>query len=185
MEVNQIYSDGITQIVRRIKITKKLEELFDFPRNDESDNQEKLSVEETKQALVEIDITIDKIDAALPAITDLATSDKELDEIANLAKESFQDLSDLGMQVDSRYSAELFAVASTMLGHALTAKTAKLNKKLKMVDLQLKKLKMDQDQARNAPEEANAVETAHGQVLSRNDLLERLMMSRDQKDNKA
>ena len=185
LEVNQIYSDGITQIVRRIKITKKLEELFDFPRNDESDNQEKLSVEETKQALVEIDITIDKIDAALPAITDLATSDKELDEIANLAKESFQDLSDLGMQVDSRYSAELFAVASTMLGHALTAKTAKLNKKLKMVDLQLKKLKMDQDQARNAPEEANAVETAHGQVLSRNDLLERLMMSRDQKDNKA
>ena len=183
MEVNQIYSDGITQIVRRIKITKKLEELFDFPRNEESDNQEKLSVEETKQALVEIDITIDKIDAALPAITDLATSDKELDEIANLAKESFQDLSDLGMQVDSRYSAELFAVASTMLGHALTAKTAKLNKKLKMIDLQMKKLKLDQDAARNAPE--SAVETAHGQVLSRNDLLERLMSTNSQNNNKA
>ena len=89
----------------------------------------------------------------------------------------------LGMQVDSRYSSEIFAVASTMLGHAITAKTAKLNKKLKMVDLQMKKLKMDQEQARNAPEQA--VETAHGQVLSRNDLLERLMMSRDQKDNKA
>jgi hypothetical protein len=164
-------------------MTKKLEELFDFPRDEESNNQEKLSVEETKQALVEIDITLDKIDAALPAITDLATSDKELDEIANLAKESFQDLSDLGMQVDSRYSAELFAVASTMLGHALTAKTAKLNKKLKMVDLQLKKLKMDQDAARNAPE--SAMETAHGQVLSRNDLLERLIATGTQNNNKA
>jgi hypothetical protein len=29
------------------------------------------------------------------------------------------------------------------------------------------------------------VETAHGQVLNRNDLLERLINSRDQKDNKA
>jgi len=69
------------------------------------------------------------------------------------------------------------------LGNALTAKTAKLKKKLKMVDLQLKKLKMDQDKRRNEPE--TTVETAHGQVLNRNDLLERLIISRDQKDNKA
>jgi hypothetical protein len=48
-----------------------------------------------------------------------------------------------------------------------------------MLDLQLKKLKLDQDAAKNAPEEA--METAHGQVLNRNDLLERLMSSRDQK----
>jgi hypothetical protein len=113
----------------------------------------------------------------------LETGDRELDDLAAKATETFDDLMDLGMQVDSRYSSEIFAVASTMLGHALTAKTAKLNKKLKMVDLQLKKLKMDQDSARHAPEAA--VETAHGQVLSRNDLLERLLESREQKDNKA
>jgi hypothetical protein len=49
-----------------------------------------------------------------------------------------------------------------------------------MIDLQMKKLKLDQDAAKNATEDP--VETAHGQVLSRNDLLERLMASRDQKD---
>jgi len=114
-------------------------------------------------------------------VRDLETGDRELDDLAAKAQETFDDLMDLGMQVDSRYSSEIFAVASTMLGHALTAKTAKLNKKLKMVDLQLKKLKMDQDQARNAPEEA--VEQAHGQILSRNDLLERLIGNRDQKTN--
>jgi hypothetical protein len=81
--------------------------------------------------------------------------------------------------VDSRYASELFAVASTMLGHALTAKTTKLNKKLKMLDLQMKKLKLDQDAAKNAPDDA--IETAHGHVLNRNDLLERLATSRDQK----
>jgi len=161
-------------------MTRKLESLFDFPPAEESPQIEPaLTTEETRAAIVEIDNTIDKIDAALPAIRDLDASDRELDDIAEMAKESYQNLSDLGFNVDSRYASELFAVASTMLGHALTAKTTKLNKKLKMLDLQLKKLKLDQDAAKNAPEEA--METAHGQVLNRNDLLERLMGSRDQK----
>jgi len=161
-------------------MTRKLEELFDFPPLDEIEEDEPTSVPATQIALKEINDTIDKIDAALPAVRDLETGDRELDDLATKATETFDDLMDLGMQVDSRYSSEIFAVASTMLGHALTAKTAKLNKKLKMIDLQMKKLKLDQDQARNAPEES--VETAQGQVLSRNDLLERLLSSRDQKD---
>jgi len=161
-------------------MTRKLESLFDFPPADETVQAEPaLTTAETRAAIVEIDNTIDKIDAALPAIRNLDASDKELDDIADLAKESYQNLSDLGFNVDSRYASELFAVASTMLGHALTAKTTKLNKKLKMLDLQLKKLKLDQDAAKNAPEDT--METAHGQVLNRNDLLERLLASRDQK----
>ena len=164
-------------------MTRKLEELFDFPSGDAPAEESSLTVEETQVALVEIDATIDKIDAALPAVRDLDTSDKELDEIAELAKESYQNLSDLGMNVDSRFSAELFAVAGTILGHALTAKTTKLNKKLKMIDLQMKKLKLDQD--RKGDPDAEPMETAHGQILSRNDLLERLIGSRDQNDNKA
>jgi hypothetical protein len=163
-------------------MTRKLESLFDFPPA-EDDNTPEPTVEQTRTQLAEIDATIDKIDAALPTVRDLDTGDKELDDLATKAQETFDNLMDLGFNVDSRYSSEIFAVASTMLGHALTAKTAKLNKKLKMVDLQLKKLKMDQDQAAKAPDEN--VETAHGQVLSRNDLLERLMNSRDQNNNKA
>jgi hypothetical protein len=170
-------------------MTRKLESLFQFdqlepnttnPPTEQSVLDEPvLTTAETQAAIVKIDDTLDKIDAALPAIRDLDASDKELDDIADLAKESYQNLSDLGFNVDSRYASELFAVASTMLGHALTAKTTKLNKKLKMLDLQMKKLKLDQDAAKNAPEEA--MTTAHGQVLNRNDLLERLMASRDQK----
>jgi hypothetical protein len=160
-------------------MTRKLEELFDFPSSEDSNNESK---PEPAQ-LAELDATIDKIDAALPTVRDLGTSDNELDDLANMAKESYDNLMDLGMQVDSRYASEIFSVASNMLGHAITAKTAKLNKKLKMVDLQLKKLKLDQDQARNAPEEA--MEQAHGQVLSRNDLLERLLTTNSQNNNKA
>jgi hypothetical protein len=165
-------------------MTRKLEELFDLPPSGcESETTEPESIPTTQIALKEIEATIDKIDAALPMVRDLETGDRELDELANMAKESYDNLMDLGMQVDSRYASEIFAVAGTMLGHALTAKTAKLNKKLKMVDLQLKKMKQDQDQASKNGDEA--VETAHGQVLSRNDLLERLMSTRDQNNTKA
>jgi hypothetical protein len=166
-------------------MTRKLEEFFDLPPSgSESEPAESTATtEQTRSQLAEIDATIDKIDAALPTVRDLETGDRELDDLANKAQETFDNLMDLGFNVDSRYSAEIFAVAGAMLGHALTAKTAKLNKKLKMVDLQLKKLKMDQDQAVKSGDEP--VETAHGQVLSRNDLLERLMGTRDQNNNKA
>ena len=155
-------------------MTRKLEELFDLPSSDFKE-EEPASIPTTQLALQEIDATIDKIDAALPAVRGLDASDAEMDELASKANEAFNDLMDLGMQVDSRYASELFAVAGTMLGHALTAKTAKLNKKLKMVDLQMKKLKMDRDSAGDEP-----TQTAVGHVLSRNELLERLIGPRDQ-----
>jgi hypothetical protein len=51
-----------------------------------------------------------------------------------------------------------------------------------MIDLQLKKLKLDQDAAKKAGD-LNSIPTAEGQVLTRNDLLERLLSDRAQKDN--
>jgi hypothetical protein len=163
-------------------MTKKLEELFEFDKleQDKESDTSTLTVEQTRVAIATIDTNIDKIDLALPAVRDLDASDRELDELADLAKQSYQDLSDLGMNVDSRFAAELFAVAGTMLGHALTAKTTKLNKKLKMIDLQLKKARLDQQ----APD-TELLPTAEGQILSRNDLLERLIGSRDQKSKSS
>ena len=167
---------------------KKLEELFGFDKLDEnqtSDDNIPHTVEETRTAIIEIDDAIDKIDAALPGVRDLNSSDQELDDIAAKATETFENLTDLGFNVDSRFSAEIFAVASSMLGHALGAKTAKINKKLKMIDLQMKKLKLDQDAAKNAPEETPVGEGRVLNTMSRNELLERLIGARDQKDNKA
>ena len=162
-------------------MTRKLESLFGFDELENAvANDSTHTVEETRHAMAEIDTAIDKIDEALPAVRGLDASDREMDDLAAKATETFDNLMDLGFNVDSRYASEIFAVAGTMLGHALTAKTAKLNKKLKMVDLQLKKLKMDQDRG-----EDPAVIQAAGHVLSRNDLLEKLIGARDQKDKEA
>ena len=100
-----------------------------------------------------------------------------MDELAGLATGTYKDLMDLGFQVDSRFASEIFSVASNMLGHAITAKAAKLDKKLKMIDLQMKKMRLDQQQqVLDAKDpEAAAAETAHGVVLSRNDLLQRII----------
>jgi hypothetical protein len=164
-------------------MTRRLEELFDLPPTSEEVDQAIPALPETRMSLAELDSTIDKIDAALPAVRDLDASDREMDDLADMAKSSYNDLMDLGMQVDSRFASEIFGVASNMLGHAITAKTAKLNKKLKMIDLQLKKARMDQDRNKDEP-----MDTAHGEVLnhlSRNELLEKLIGNRDQNNNKA
>ena len=162
-------------------MTRKLEDLFDLPSSVEIETKDDTpTIEEAQTQLAAIDIAIDKIDTALPAVKDLSASDTEMDELADLAKDSYKDLMDLGMQVDSRFASEIFSVASNMLGHAITAKTAKMNKKLKVIDLQLKKMRLDQQ----TPAEEQ-IATAQGQVLNRNDLLERLLKGKDQNNGKV
>lgn len=164
-------------------MTRKLEELFDLPPTEqEVEAAPSNNIQENKTTLAAIDNAIDKIDEALPAVRGLDASDEEMDELAGLATASYKDLMDLGMQVDSRFAAEIFSTAGTMLGHAITAKTAKLNKKLKMIDLQMKKIKLDRDGA-GADNGTGATETAHGVVLNRNDLLDRIL-GKDQKSEK-
>jgi cob(I)alamin adenosyltransferase len=168
-------------------MTKKLEDLFDLPSSTADTDETVPDIATTQYAITEIDSAIDKIDAALPGIRDLESSDSDMDNLAQKATETFDDLMDLGMQVDSRYASEIFAVAGAMLGHALTAKTAKMNKKLKMIQLQLQKAKLDLDQKKQSQnnDDNEDVETAEGQVLSRNDLLDRLIGTRDQKNKQA
>jgi len=155
-------------------MTRKLEELFDLPPNNSTEPEDPPTVEETRTYIAEIDDAIDKIDVALPGVRDLSASDAEMDELAAKATKSFDDLMDLGMNVDSRFAAEIFGVAGTMLGHALTAKTAKLNKKLKVIDLQLKKARLDQQN----PTDDAPTHAGQGHVLDRNEILDRLIGDR-------
>jgi hypothetical protein len=160
-------------------MTKKLEELFDLPSSDD-DRDTEPALPTTRETLQALDEAIDKVDAALPAVRGLDATDVEMDELSDMAKGSYKDLMDLGMQVDSRFASEIFGVASNMLGHAITAKTAKLDKKLKMIDLQMKKLRLDQQQQiiddKNAEAGTGpAVQPGTGVVLSRNDLLNRIL----------
>ena len=170
-------------------MTKKLEELFDLPTAEKTVEPASPPVEDFRTQLQTLDDTIDKIDLALPGVRGLEANDAEMDSLSKMATDSYDELMTLGMQVDSRFASEIFSVASNMLGHAITAKTAKMDKKLKMIDLQLKKMRLDQQQSVIDAKAADAgggeaMQTAQGMVLSRNDLLERLLAGNNQKDKK-
>ena len=158
-------------------MTKKLSELFDLPDLENTEavapGEALKTITENQDAIQLIDDAIDKIDSALPMVKDLSATDQELDELSNLAKDKFNDLMDLGMNMDPRFAGVVLQSASTLLGHAITAKTAKIDKKLKMVQLQLQKARLDHQISKENPE-GKPVE-GQGIVLDRNALLEQIL----------
>ena len=158
-------------------MTKKLEELLDLPDSKEIIKQDQKKdkkdvVAQQNETLRDI-AEFDKIAAALPAVKGLGEmADTELNDIAQKAMDAYDDLMDLGMNVESRYSGRVFEVAGGMLKTSLDAKVAKMDKKLKMIDLQLKKQKIDNDSGPKG--DSDIVNGAGYVVTDRNSLLERL-----------
>ena len=179
-------------------MTKKLEEILNLPNIKEEfkkvDKKEKeIKAKQINGVQKNVDpITaknlektyaeFDKIAASLPQVKGLGDlSDLELDKLAIEAEESYKTLMDLGMNVDSRYSGRIFEVASTMLRNAIDAKGSKIDKKLKMVELQLKKLKID----KTGNDDLGPVEESEGFVISdRNELMKKLLKKDNTEDSK-
>jgi hypothetical protein len=157
-------------------MSKKLEDLFDLPPADSVTETVDTSIalqesHDMQQALADADEAIDKIDVALPTVRDLDASDKDMDDLADLAQTTFKDLMDLAMNVEPRFSGPIIQSASTLLGHAVTAKVAKMDKKLKMIDLQLKKARLDKMETKSTETPIQA----EGIVLDRNELLKTIL----------
>lgn len=163
-------------------MTKKLAQLFDLPETP-SDTDPIGTINDRNETITEINLAIDKIDAALPGVRDLEAADEEMDSLAKLARDKFEDLMDLGMNVEPRYAGVIFQTAGTLLGHAIVAKQAKLDKKLRMVDLQLKKARLDQIKEKEAGGPGETPLEGQGFVLDRNALLAQILSksSDDQK----
>jgi hypothetical protein len=157
-------------------MTKKLEDLFNLPESatDQYADSDSIkdAIEENRQMLDSANDIIDRIDQALPQVRELDSADSELDELSDLAKEKFQDLMDLGMNVEARFSGTILQTAGVLLGHAISAKQAKIDKKLRMVDLQLKKMRLDQ--SANKDPSSTAIE-GQATVIDRNELLNRIL----------
>jgi hypothetical protein len=153
---------------------KKLEEILNLPESKKTIKKaEKEKADEVAQPFLRDMSEFDKISAALPAVKGLGdASDSEFDALAQRATDAYDDLMDLGMNVEARYSGRIFEVAGGMLKNAIDAKAAKIDKKLKMIELQLKKQKLDQD----AGDSDGGIDvTGTGVIVSdRNSLIEKL-----------
>jgi len=154
-------------------MTKKLEEILGInekvepipPNIEPPKKQQVINLQEKLEEF-------DKIASALPIVTGLGDmSDSEFDALAAKAEQAYDDLMDLGMNVEARYGARMFEVAGNMLNAAIAAKSAKIDKKLKMVNLQLKKLDIDKKHGTKDDNEVNG----EGYILTdRNSILEKL-----------
>lgn len=163
-------------------MTRQLHTLFNLPDDDDDENK---PPDESSDIIPETFLTddfqdtLEKIEGSLPAVKGLEASDREMDELADLAKEAFNNLMDMGMQTDSRFAAEIFNSAHGFLGHSITAKTAKINKKLKMISLQLQKAELDRKIAAAAAKGESAqpeqTQLGTGQVIDRNDLIRQIL----------
>jgi len=165
-------------------MTKKLEDFFNI-ESTESDSEDQIPLAVEPQSSMETSLIVmkeqlsiaERINTALPQVRGLDVEDKDLDEYASSAMESYEKLMDLGFNMDDRNAGKIFEVASSMMGNAITAKTAKLEKKLKMIELQLKAAKLEKDLGKNEEEtdrvelstDRNAILNLISQNLKKND----------------
>jgi hypothetical protein len=155
-------------------MTKRLEEVFDLPTGKDLPIAPPAEVVSVTEFNLEDKLEeFDKIASALPRVKGLGDmADSELDELATKAEQAYDDLMDLGMNVDPRYGTKMFEVAAQMMNAAIQAKTNKIDKKLKMVDLQLKKLAIDK---KGGKTEGDEPIEGQGYILTdRNSILEKL-----------
>lgn len=155
-------------------MTKKLEDLFNLEKKETGDpekvekpnHDEITSIDKSYKAVAEIT-------KGLPQIQELNDlDDTELDHLASKAEQAYDDLMDLGMNVEVRYAGRIFEVAGSMMKNAIDAKTAKVDKKLKAIDLQLKKYKIDKDA--QGKDDGDVLNGEGYIITDRNDLLKKL-----------
>lgn len=166
-------------------MTKKLEDFFNVDPSEQTDRGESVNEDQEPLSVAEIvslpDVVsqvkeqlsvAEKIDDALPQVRGLDTEDRALDDYAKEAMDSYQRLMDLGFNVDDRNAGKIFEVASTMMNNAITAKTTKLDKKLKMVELQLRLARLQKDlgkdEEQDKPTELNTDRNAILNLINQN-----------------
>ena len=168
-------------------MTKKLEETFNIDPVEEQ-AKETPTIEESRDLTEILSSELantDKIDASLPMVQGLNEHDKDMDDIHEKAINTFEELISLGMNVEVHAGAKLMETANQMLKTAMEAKDSKVDRKLKMLNLQLQKAKLDlaQDKEDKKSKIDDEIESEGSVVLDRNELLKRLDRAQNKIDN--
>ena len=115
-------------------------------------------------------------------VTGMEQLDAEMDEYARKAMVTFDELCDLGKNVEDRHAAPIFDSASKMLAAALQAKQAKMDKKMKMIELQMRQRRIDQEERKTdayvkdkTGEDLEGTEATARIVGDRSELLKEIM----------
>jgi hypothetical protein len=141
----------------------ELEQVFELPRLEDVVEKESESLETLQDDARSLQEQYKQCDP-------FAMHDEEMDEIAGLALEYGKTLHDLGMNVEARVAGEIFNASGNMFKIAADARNSKMEKKLKLMKLELDRLKLD----RTNPDPGETINEDHVTVLDRNALLDQI-----------
>jgi hypothetical protein len=168
-------------------MTKKLEDFFNLAQAKEPVREEEPPEKTKTQIFAEAEqiysslTTAEKVDAALPTVMGLDSHDIEMDSIASKAIDTFNDLISLGGNVPDIHAGKIYEVAGQMLKTALEAKNSKADKKLKMIELQLRKVRSEQIDIEQG--NGNRVNAGGGE-FDRNELLKYIISAKSETSDK-
>lgn len=117
---------------------KTEDELF-YVDDEESYNSDEISLEEAQSALKKLK----EMRVQLKDIPDITKRKAHLDRLADLAERKFEDIFDRAFNCEDRFASEMLNSANSMLKMALDAHSKVIDSDIKLVDLQLKKDKME------------------------------------------
>ena len=140
---------------------------FDLPDYQQPNEDDIRAAMENAQDLEKTLKDINGFDAHDAEMDGIAIHDTEMDEISEMALSAHKDLLELGMNVDTRTAGEILGTSATMLKIAMDARNSKMDKKLKLIKLQMDKMKLDHALAKedNTPVDGGAL------TMDRNELI--------------
>ena len=154
---------------------KMLEETFDLPSmDDDNEIESEVDIPSTEDVAAALEQAKD-LEKQFKKMDHYDQHDKEMDELAQMAIDAHQNLQDLGMNVEIRHAGEIFSSSSQMLKIAVDAKNSKVDKKLKLLKLQLDKMKIDL-----AANKDGGTVDGTAVKLDRNELLKQLKQINDE-----
>ena len=130
-------------------MTNSIDDALGLPRLSEllkkEDNQRLAEQIETLPETIE---NINKLEKAVSTIeSDLVDHDQDMDELAKIALDDYKKLMDLGFNTEARIAGSIFEPAVNILRLVMDSKNAKIDKKLRLMRLQLEKERLMKNQA--------------------------------------
>lgn len=147
----------------------------------ETDNNE-MTLEEVQETLSKLK----EMRVQLKDIPDITKRKAQLDRLADLAERKFEDIFDRAFNCEDRFAAEMLNSANTMLKMALDAHSKVIDSDIKLVDLQLKKDKMEielnmKPKTVEPTGDPNAIEGEKVVFKTRNDMLAAMKANKENK----
>lgn len=142
-------------------MTKRLIETFDM-------DSEETNIEDLMAEAKELKLSTKSEISELISAENVTRHDEEVNKYANKGFELAKEAAELAMNSEPRHAAELYNSASSLLKMALDAQNAQIDKKTKLLELELKKQKLEFEMKGNQIDHDE-----HGEYANREDILKR------------